>query len=90
MSPTEIVNFPCPVRPDAAVINIGHADEYIPPSGMDVWRKEIRERWGGCKVNQVDAGHVTGILVERGAFRESIAEAVSLLRDGERRERDTP
>ena len=80
MSPAEIVHFPTPLRPDAVVINLGTADEYVPPNAVEVWQQEIKQKWGGCQVNQLDAGHVTGLLVERDTYREAIVEVGQRLR----------
>jgi hypothetical protein len=41
---------------------------------MCVWTKEIREKWQGCRIETIDAGHVTGILIERDAYRNAILE----------------
>jgi len=79
MTPTEIVTFPSPVRPDLAVITLGKSDEYVPTVAADVWRNEIRVSWNGCKVQEVDSGHVTGLLVERGPYRKSILNVVGQL-----------
>lgn len=83
MSPAEIVHFPTPLRPDAVVINLGKADEYVPPNAVEVWQQEIKQRWSGCQVNQLDVGHVTGLLVERDKYREAICRSAAKLRSRE-------
>ena len=74
MAPTNITLFPKPEKPEAAVITVGEADQYITPDAVDIWDKHIRGRWEGCRVEKLPAGHVTGIMIERDAYREAILE----------------
>lgn len=83
LSIADISKFPTPVQPNAAVITLGRCDQYVPfSSSMRVW-EAVQERWNGCRLVVIDAGHVTGIVIEREIFRHSVVSVARQLLDAD-------
>ncbi|KAL3672741.1 hypothetical protein V7S43_002033 [Phytophthora oleae] len=83
LSITDIDNFLPPRRSDAVVFVYGTEDEYIGfPEPQ--WHR-MRKQWKPARFRTIKTGHVSGILLEQEAYRKTILEVVSLLK-----ERGTP
>uniref|UniRef100_A0AAV1UTA7 AB hydrolase-1 domain-containing protein n=1 Tax=Peronospora matthiolae TaxID=2874970 RepID=A0AAV1UTA7_9STRA len=79
LSITDIDNFLPPRRSDAVVFVYGTEDEYIGFKESQ-WER-MREQWRSAHFRTIKAGHVSGILLEQAAYRETILEVVGLLKN---------
>uniref|UniRef100_M4BTY9 AB hydrolase-1 domain-containing protein n=1 Tax=Hyaloperonospora arabidopsidis (strain Emoy2) TaxID=559515 RepID=M4BTY9_HYAAE len=79
LSITDIDNFLPPRRSDAVVFVYGTEDEYIGFKESQ-WER-MREQWRSAHFRTIKAGHVSGILLEQAAYRETILEVVALLKN---------
>ncbi|POM73828.1 Hypothetical protein PHPALM_9289 [Phytophthora palmivora] len=79
LSITDIDNFMAPRRSDAIVFVYGTEDEYIGFSEPQ-WQQRMRDQWSPAHFRMMKTGHVSGILLEQQAYRNTIMEVVGLLK----------
>ncbi len=86
---TDITNFPCPARPDAAVFVRAAQDQYVPldEDAESMW-SHVRREWGGCEVRTVRGGHVTASLFALDTYAGTIVEVVRRLARTNTREKE--
>jgi hypothetical protein len=78
LSVTDIDRFPVPKRPDAVMFVVGTEDEYVGFTEPQ-WKK-LREKWQPANFRYLKAGHISGILLEREAFRDTVLEVIDKLK----------
>ncbi|OWZ20988.1 hypothetical protein PHMEG_0004535 [Phytophthora megakarya] len=79
LSITDIDNFMAPRRSDAVIFVYGTEDEYIGFTEPQ-WER-MREQWSPAHFRTMKTGHVTGILLEQEAYRNTILEVVGRLKE---------
>ncbi|TMW66786.1 hypothetical protein Poli38472_014098 [Pythium oligandrum] len=80
LSITDIDNFHPPRRTDAVQFVVGTEDEYI--GAMAPQWQRLQDKWQSAQFRYLKTGHVSGILLEREAFENTIVEVVEQLQRG--------
>lgn len=73
-----VSRFPAPVRPDAAVLLSGRHDRFVAPEQA----LALHRHWPGSALRWLDAGHVTGIVLNAPAHLRAVRESIERLRHG--------
>lgn len=73
---TDVRAFPCPVRPDAAVVVGASRDGFVPRESAEV----IHRHLPGARLRWLDTGHVGAFLFHRRAFLRAVLDALDQLR----------
>eukprot|EP00884_Botryococcus_braunii_P014706 jgi/Botrbrau1/23236/Bobra.0041s0072.2 len=72
---TDVTRFPRPRRPDACILVGAQEDAYVSQESV----RELAAHWPGCEIRWVPGGHVSAFLLQQGAFRSAIRDALGRL-----------
>lgn len=72
---TDASRFPCPRRPDAAVLVAATEDAYVSPQSV----LEMHKHLPGSEIRWVPGGHVSSFLLHQPTFRAAIKDSIAKL-----------
>jgi hypothetical protein len=72
---TDSTRFPCPRRPDAAVLVAAVADAYVSPQSV----LDLHRHLPGSEIRWVSGGHVSSFLMHQPTFRTAIVDSLDKL-----------
>lgn len=72
---TDATRFPCPRRPDAAVLVAATEDAYVSPQSV----VDLHRHLPGSEVRWIPGGHVSSFLLHQPAFRSAIVDSLDKL-----------
>jgi dienelactone hydrolase len=70
----DATNLPPPRAPHACIVVGTRSDGFVPPGEM----QRLADHWR-CELRWLDAGHVSGALLRRGAIRRAVLDALDRL-----------
>lgn len=71
LEPVRLDRLPVPVAPERAILVASRYDGFIPPDGA----RALHTFWRGSELRWLDAGHVTGLVVQHRAHRRAIVDS---------------
>ncbi|KAG7672311.1 hypothetical protein Ndes2526B_g06694 [Nannochloris sp. 'desiccata'] len=72
---TDATRFPCPRRPDAAVLVAATEDAYVSPQSV----LDLHRHLPGSEIRWIPGGHVSSFLMHQPAFRNAIVDSLDKL-----------
>ena len=75
---TDATRFPCPRRPDAAVLVAATEDAYVSPQSV----LDLHAHLPGSEVRWVPGGHVSSFILHQPTFRTAIVDSLDKLNFG--------
>jgi predicted alpha/beta hydrolase family esterase len=72
---TDVVRYPRPQRPDAAVIVAAESDAYVSTDSV----RQLHAYWPGSELRLVSGGHVSAFLLHQPAFRRAVLDSLQRL-----------
>ncbi|MFT5354631.1 MAG: hypothetical protein ACI9KE_001838 [Polyangiales bacterium] len=71
LEPVRLDRLPAPVAPERAILVASRHDGFIPPSEVHA----LHEVWKGSELRWLNAGHVTGLVLQHRAHRRAIVDS---------------
>lgn len=72
---TDVVRYPRPRRPDAAVIVAAESDAYVSTESV----RQLHRYWEGSELRLVSGGHVSAFLLHQSSFRQAVLDSLQRL-----------
>jgi len=72
---TDATRFPCPRRPDAAVLVAATEDAYVSPQSV----LDLHRHLPGSEIRWIPGGHVSSFLLHQPTFRNAIVDSLDKL-----------
>jgi pimeloyl-ACP methyl ester carboxylesterase len=72
---TDATRFPCPRRPDAAVLVAATEDAYVSPQSV----LDLHRHLPGSEIRWIPGGHVSSFLMHQPTFRNAIVDSLDKL-----------
>lgn len=72
---TDATRFPCPRRPDAAVLVAATEDAYVSPQSV----LDLHAHLPGSEIRWIPGGHVSSFLLHQPTFRKAIVDSLDKL-----------
>ncbi len=76
-----VSRFPAPVCPEAAVLLAGRHDRFVSPQQAEI----LHRHWAGSELRWLEAGHVTGIVLNIPAHLRVVRDSIERLRSAAER-----
>ena len=83
---TDATRFPCPRRPDAAILVAATEDAYVSPQSV----LDLHRHLPGSEVRWIPGGHVSSFLMHQPTFRNAIVDSLDKLNNNNNNNSSTP